>query len=224
MRLLSEIINLPVLNRFGTHLGAIVEFVLDPKAISGVGFLVKDRDWYTGMKFLPKENISAIGKEAVIVSIEYLEKVVDLSDVMNLLENSIDWRGLNAFSINGDIVGRVEEFLVDEKSLDIGGVKISGVEDAIPRESIIALGPSALLLNTGQKPPLKEEKVQEEEQESQGFESKQAAYLIGKKLARDIILDDGTLIASKGEAVTWQIIRKVKLLNRLEELINSIET
>jgi hypothetical protein len=120
-------------------------------------------------------------------------------------------------------MGKVEEFLVDEKSLDIGGVKISGIEDAIPRENICALGPSALLLEIGQKPPLKEEKVQEEEQEPQGFESRQSAYLIGKKLTRDIILDDGTLVASKGEAITWQIIRKVKTLNRLQELINSIE-
>jgi len=223
MRLLSEILNLPVLNRFGEHLGTIAEFVLDEKAISGVGFLVKDRAWYIGMKFLPKENINAIGKEAVIISKEQLEKVSDLPDIMSLFENSIDWRGLNAFSIDGDIMGKVEEFLVDEKSLDIGGVKISGIEDAIPRENICALGPSALLLEIGQKPPLKEEKVQEEEQEPQGFESRQSAYLIGKKLTRDIILDDGTLVASKGEAITWQIIRKVKTLNRLQELINSIE-
>jgi uncharacterized protein YrrD len=228
MRSLGEILNLPVLNRSGKYLGIIAEFVLDAKNISGAGFLVKDRGWYAGMKFLPKEGIIAIGKEAVIASEESLEKVIDLPDIIDLLENSIDWKGLSAFSINGDVIGKVEELLIDEKSLNVSGIKIIGIGDAIPREDIIALGPFALLLDAREMTSLEgqktqEEGIQEEAQDSQGFEAKQVAYLIGKKLTRDIILDDGTLVASKGEVVTWQIVRKIKLLNRLQELINSVE-
>ncbi len=228
MRLLSEILNLPVLNRLGRYLGTVVEFILDTKDISGVGFLVKDRNWYAGVRFLPKADITAVGKEAIITSEESLEKVVDLPEIMSLLQNSIDWKGLSAFSINGDVVGKIEELLIDEKTLDVAGVKISGIQEPIPRESVIALGPFALLLDRREKHSIgdlkaQEERIQEEEQESQGFEAKQAAYLIGKRLTRDIVLDDGTLVASKGDVVTWQIVRKIKLLNRLQELMNSVE-
>jgi len=226
MRPLKEIIGLPVLSHLGSNLGVIEDLVLDNRKMLGVGFLVRGKDWYKGIKFISKEEIEAIGKDTVITSEDSLRNVIELPEIIELLESGIEWRGLPVYTTTGEVLGRVEELFLDEETLEISGIKIE--ELTINRDSLVALGSSAVLVRSKveQKETLKEESSIKEESlplEEKGFEAKQSAFLIGKRLSRDLIADDGTLIASKGDVVNWQIIRKMKNLNRMQELINSIE-
>ncbi|MBC7319950.1 PRC-barrel domain-containing protein [bacterium] len=230
MRPLKEIIGLPVLSHLGSNLGVIEDLVLDNKKMLGVGFLVKGKDWYKGIKFISREEIEVIGKDTVITSGDSLRNVTELPEIIDLLDNSIEWRGLPVYTTTGEVLGRVEELFLDEETLEISGIKIREEELIINRDSLVALGSSAVLVRfkadqvetTKEKlTSIKEESIPLEEK---GFEAKQSAFLIGKRLARDLIADDGTLIASKGDVINWQIIRKMKNLNRMQELINSIES
>lgn len=229
MRPLREILGLSVLSHSGNCLGEIEDLVLDNKRMIGVGFLVKDKEWYRGIKFISKEEIEVVGKDTVITSENFLKNVIELSEIIDLLDNSIEWRGLPVYTTTGEILGKVEELFLDEETLEISGIKIKDEEFMIDRSSLVALGPSAVLvrLRIDLQESLKEESILIQEEkvstEEKGFEAKQSVFLIGKKLARDLIADDGTLIASKGDTVNWQIIRKMKSLNRMQELINSIE-
>lgn len=229
MRPLREILGLSVLSYSGNYLGKTEDLVLDNKKMVGVGFLVKDKEWYKGIKFIHKEDIEVIGKDTVITSENFLKNVIELPEIIEILDNSIEWRGLPVYTTTGEILGGVEELFLNEETLEISGIKIKDEEFMIDRNSLVALGPSAVLvrLKTGLEETLKEEStlIQEEKafEEVGGFEAKQRAFLIGKKLTRDIIADDGTLIASKGDTINQQIIRKMKSLNRIQELINSIE-
>lgn len=228
MRSLEEIIKLPILSRTGEYLGVIEDLVLNPKELIGVGFLVKGKNWYMGMKFVGREDIEVLGKNAVITKLESLRDVKEFDDVIKLLDGMLDWKKLSVYNTSGEMIGKVQELLINEETLAIDGIKLYERDEIIPRENIIALGSFAVLVESIVKREVKPS-VQEEESptqlqvEGQTFEAKQSAYLIGKKLIRDIIADDGTLIASKGEVVSWQLLRKMRSLNRFQELINSIE-
>lgn len=229
MRPLREILGLPVLNHFGSCLGIIEDLVLNNEKMVGVGFLVKDKEWYKGIKFISKEEIEVVGKDTVITSSISLKNVIELPDIIELLDNSIEWRGLPVYTTIGEILGKIEELFLDEETLEISGIKIKDEELMIDRSSLIALGHSAVLvrLKTDQlKIPEKELSLKQEAStslEDKGFEAKQNAFLIGKRLSRDLIGEDGTLIASKGDVINLQIIKKMRNLNRIQELINSIE-
>ncbi|MGC8971010.1 MAG: PRC-barrel domain-containing protein [bacterium] len=226
MRPLGEVIQLPILSRSGNYLGAVEELVLDNKRIAGIGFLVRDKDWYRGVKFLSKDEIEVIGKNTIITTKDTLKNVVELPDILEFLDNRVEWRELPVYTDTGEILGKIEELFINEETLDIEGIKIKEKDQIIPRENLVALGPSAALVNIKGENMLKEEISVQREQafiEEKGFKAKQNAFLIGKKLIRDLVMDDGTLIASKGDVVTIQIINQMRSLDRIQELINSIE-
>jgi len=225
MRPLGEIIQLPILSHSGSYLGSVEDIVLDNKKLSGIGFLVRDKDWYMGMKFISKNDIKVIGKNAIITTNDSLKAVAELPDILEFLADRIEWRGLPVYSINGEILGKAEELFINEDTLDIDGIKLQEQDYVISRDNLMALGPSAILVDIKgegihkEKPSVQESRSYEEK----GFEAKQNAFLLGKRLIRDIVTDDGTLIASKGDTVTIQIINRMRSLNRIQELINSIE-
>lgn len=226
MRPLGEIIHLPILSHSGSYLGSVEDIVLDNKKLSGIGFLVRDKDWYMGMKFISKNDIEVIGKNAIITTSDSLKVVAELPDILEFLADRIEWRGLPVYSINGEILGKIEELFINEETLDIDGIKLDGQDYVISKDNLMALGPSAILVDIKgegvhkEKPSVRESHLSSEEK---GFEAKQNAFLLGKRLVRDIVTDDGTLIASKGETVNIQIINRMRSLNRIQELINSIE-
>jgi len=226
MRPLGEITQLPVLSRSGNYLGTIEEMVLDNKKIAGIGFLVRDKNWYRGIKFISRDEIEVIGKNTIITIKDSLKNVLEMPDILEALDNMVEWRGLPVYTTTGEILGEIEELFINEETLDIDGIKLKDQDQIIPRENLVALGPSAVLVNIKGENILKEKTSVQREQpysEDKGFEAKQNAFLIGKKLIRDIITDDGTLIASRGDVVTIQIINQMRSLNRIQELINSIE-
>ncbi|MCX7796410.1 MAG: PRC-barrel domain-containing protein [bacterium] len=229
MRPLREIIGLYVISHSGNCLGTVEDLVLDNKKMIGMGFLVRNKEWYKGMKFIYKEEIEVVGKDTVLTSESFLKSVIELPEIIEILDNSIEWRGLPVYTTTGEILGKVEELFLDEKTLEISGIKIKDEEFVIDRSSLVALGPSAVIVRfkTDQPEVLKEGSSLKQEEavslEDKGFEARQNAFLIGKRLSRDLIGEDGILIASKGDIVNLQIIRKMKSLNRMQELINSIE-
>lgn len=226
MRPLGEILQLPILSRSGNYLGTVEEMVLDNKKIAGIGFLIRNKDWYRGIKFISKDEIDVIGKNTIITAKDSLKSVIELPDVIEFLDNRVEWRGLPVYTTTGEILGEIEELFINEETLDIDGIKLKNQDQIVPRENLVALGPSAVLVNIKGENVPKEKAPSQREQtlpEKRGFEEKQNAFLIGKKLIRDIVTDDGTLIASKGDVVTIQIINQMKSLNRIQELINSIE-
>lgn len=228
MRSLEEIIGLPVLSCNGEYLGIVEDLVLNPKELVGVGFLVRDKYWYKGMKFIEREKIEVLGKNALLTTLESLRDVIEYGDVVKLLENRVEWKGLPIYTVSGEILGKVEELMIDDKSLVLEGIRLYQGEDIIPRENIVALGSFAVLVDLSDKIESKvadkeKEQVAKTHLEGSSFEARQSAYLVGKKLTRDIISDDGEVIASKGDVVTQQLIKTMKNLNRMQELINSIE-
>ena len=228
MRSLEEIIKLPVLSCNGEYLGVVDDLVLNSKELVGVGFLVRDKDWYRGMKFIERERIEVLGKNAILTTLESLRDVVEFTDVVKLLGNRVEWRGLPVYTVTGEMLGKVEELLIDDKSLALEGIRLYQGEDIIPRKNITAFGSFAVLVDLGEDKSSKvidkkEEHLAQTQTEGLSFEARQSAYLIGKRLTRDIISEDGTVIASKDDAVTQQLIKKIRNLNRMQELINSVE-
>ena len=72
-------------------------------------------------------------------------------------------------------------------------------------------------------PVLEEPETETKESLSAIFERRQIQFMLGKKASRDIETDDGIAIASKGQVITDDIIKKAKSAGKFLELSMNIE-
>ncbi len=123
MKSTREIINLRVLSvEEGKEIGFVHELLLNPQNGSIDFLLVKDGEWYYGLKALPFSAVQGIGEYALTVaSSGDLKGLAETPDAVALLESNPRLIGLRVLSRKGRLLGRVREYYVDENSGKVRG-------------------------------------------------------------------------------------------------------
>ncbi len=126
MKSTREIINLRVLSvEEGKEIGFVQELLLNPQKGSVDFLLVKDGEWYYGLKALPFSAVQGIGEYALTVaSRSDLKRLAETADAAALLENNPGLIGLRVLSRKGRLLGRVREYYVDENSGKVRGCQL----------------------------------------------------------------------------------------------------
>jgi len=118
-----EIINLRVLSvEEGKEIGFVQELLLNPQNGSVDFLLVKDEEWYYGLKALPFSAVQGIGEYALTVAGRGdLKGLAETAEAVALLEKNPRLIGLRVLSRKGRLLGRVREYYVDENSGKVRG-------------------------------------------------------------------------------------------------------
>ncbi len=90
---------------------------------------------------------------------------------------------------------------------------------AVKGEEKIPLKPAEQLPKEQVAKPQPEEEVKKPEEQVQAIlDQRQHDFLIGKKVKKDLLADDGTLILKAGDTITEQVLEKAKAANKYLEL------
>lgn len=151
--LASELSGRPVVSiDSGNDIAEIRDTVYDSRRNHLIGFTLNKRGWFRGRckQTLPTENISAIGREAVIVARE--QDLIDPNDAPSDLtgtSNSISIIGIEVMSQTGEQLGTIDDLVVetgdDPKAV---GFRLSsdGSSVFVPISAQMALSDERLLL------------------------------------------------------------------------------
>lgn len=116
MKQSKEFLNLPVMSMTeGKSVGITQAFVIDANTRKAVDLIVKTKDWYTGVKFIPVEQILGVGKDALMI--ERSNNIIPYRNVQssdNLLKEDISIIGATIISSEGIKKGKVVEYLLDD--------------------------------------------------------------------------------------------------------------
>lgn len=129
MRQSNEFFNLPVMSMTeGTSVGITKSFVIDANTRKAVALIVKTTDWYTGVKFIPVEQIAGVGKDALMI--ERVSNIIPYRNIQSseeLLKEDIIIVGATVISSDGIKKGKITEYVLDD-TYNI--VKLLAVDEA----------------------------------------------------------------------------------------------
>lgn len=155
MKKSEELLGLSVISiEDGKEIGRVSDLIINPsKGI--VEYLIIDNGLkYLGFKVLPFKQVEGVGEYAVTV--QSSSAVIDMSDepgINELLEKDVRIKGTKVLTRKGQLVGTVNEFLVDEdEDGKISGCKIKLVNNentisTVDSEQIITFGKDVLVIN-----------------------------------------------------------------------------
>lgn len=248
MKKTKEITGLPVIAiEGGCQLGTVYSLLINPET-KKVDYLVLDRGkWYQEMRVLNYEEVIGIGEFAVTTKDSSKAVPVSSSErAIDLMEKDIRVLGTRVMTDKGKVIGTVTEYYIDEETGNIKGCQVSpdGKEEGsiiqgknvitYSKDIIIVTGeaadntlrePSPEETPAEQKPALSEEAVRPPEETGEErkkpikvFEEHQRKYLLGRKVGKDIVDDNGNLLAREGEQITEELVEKVSEAGKYIEL------
>jgi uncharacterized protein YrrD len=233
-----QIIGLPVISaQEGIEAGSIKELLIDPQKRAVRFAVIDDGQWYFGANIVDISDILGIGDDAVMIkSRDAIKKIMDVEEAVRLVKVEPPLLGQTAMTHKGKIAGSIEEYFVDEDSGHIVGCQVKPCADMedmgfVSDDNILTYGTKAVVI----KPPYKEEGAAEErqpeveigqeaaasdgkEQYKNVFIERQKAFLIGRRVTKDINDMDGKIIISKDTMLDEEIIEIATKAGKLVEL------
>jgi len=125
LRKAQDVINLPVIDvSTGKQRGTVKDLVLDSN-LQVLGMIVDRRNWFSAARFLPWEDILAIGTDAVtIAGVQVLRSLEEWKNTGTLLSGERRMKGLPVITRDGRQLGMVEDVYFGQEL----GTKIVGYE------------------------------------------------------------------------------------------------
>ncbi|MDD3839411.1 MAG: PRC-barrel domain-containing protein [Clostridia bacterium] len=242
MKKISEIIGLSVICiQEGEERGTIRELLVDSNEGNVKYLVLQDDEWYFGAKILPFTDIQGIGKDAVTtLSKDSIQKLENSDEAVELVKKQVSVVGSKVYTEKGRFIGKVNEYFIDNADGRITGCTAEKHSTdgmlTISSEDIVTYGKKVVIvkdeiesqkeIETQKIEPITADDKEPEniaQDASKLFEMRQIEYFTGKKLNRDILDDDGNIIAKAGTSITGDIIDKTKKAGRFIELTMSIE-
>jgi len=225
----QQVLGLPVVTlNNGRKSGQIIDMIVNADENRVDYLLVSQGNKYLGLKVLPFKSLSGIGEHAVTVKNERTLKNLEESKTAGrLLNENIQLIGKEILMENGNLLGIVDEYSLDEKSGHIvsfdyhhagEGKRLDGKLDAA---EVLCYGFDVIVVKTIEEVKRQGEEQRErnqhnaacliksEKMQSEGavlFKEKQRQFLIGKRLTRDIKGPGGKVILPQGALVTREIL------------------
>lgn len=127
MRKSRQLLNLPVFSLDeGRQIGKAKGLVIDPAQKAVVVLTIEERGWHKEQKFIPFSRLHSIGADAITVEkSSVVHKKSSLPDVIKLAKDNIEVIGTRLVLENGAILGQVDEYYIDLKTGEIGGLEFS---------------------------------------------------------------------------------------------------
>ena len=226
MKKSAEIVGMLLMGiKEGKELGRVCELVIDVAA-KNVRFLVVDCGCGCfGYKVIGLESVKGIGADYVIVSsIDGVEDLWRNNEALELGYSSKFLIGSRVIGCDGNIIGTVNEFSIDERTGDLVEFELADGKGVISAQQVVTLTRSQLFVDAGQsqKSGMTAEDSKAELEESQ-FESEQRRYLLGRTVNTKITDDNGKEIIQAGAVLTDALIDLAKQANRLVDLTLSVD-
>ncbi len=244
MKAMHDVKGLPVICvREGIECGKVRELLINCCEGRIQYLIIEDEEWYLGAKLLPFDKVVGIGRHAVIT--ESHENILPFSQVEEaheLIKHGMGLTGVKVYTQKGEYMGNVEEYYFDEKDgriikCELYVEKQKGFE--LNASQIVTYGKGILIVGNGAsevaadvsdglpqrvyKPVENADNGQYKYKGSSLFEQKQRRFLLGKRVTKRIVSEEGELLASEGDIVTDELIDKVKAGGKLVELTMNIE-
>ena len=247
MKRSEEILGLSIISiSDGREVGRVKDLVVNPEQGAVECLVVENGNRHLGIKVIPFKEVEGIGEYAVTIASE--DTIVSLDDVPhvnNLLERNVQVKGTKVLTRKGNFIGEVTEYVVDEDSNGkIVGCQLAAKDDNlnqkyIPKDSVVTFGKDVLVVVEGvastltgnievQEATEKEiESTIEPSTETQTappdaaklFEQRQRQFMLGRQVAKQIVDADGQVIAEEGDAITEELMDRVKEAGKWSELV-----
>ncbi|NLG36362.1 MAG: hypothetical protein GX549_00005 [Clostridiales bacterium] len=146
MRKARELIDMPILFlQEGLDTAGIRTLAVDPETLQTRYLAISDGSWYGPMALVPFEKVMAIGPD--LVTVRTVEDTDRSTDIPTLQQLTPVW-GIRAVDDMGAIRGRVQDFIIDERT---GRVDAFLLEDGSQADSsrIVLLAPHLLVIRAG---------------------------------------------------------------------------
>jgi uncharacterized protein YrrD len=123
----SEIIGRAVVAREGAEdIGKIKDLVVEPSGRQVLGFVV-GVGLFSRARVAPWMGVQAIGPDSVILAAATsVVKVNEAPDIKAVMDKELSIRGLRIQTTEGKDLGKIEDFLFDEKTGAVQGYELSG--------------------------------------------------------------------------------------------------
>ena len=238
MKPTREIIGLRIISvAEGTQVGQIKDYVLNPQA-GTVDFFVTDQTAdYFGAKVIAFSDVVGLGEFALTIpDPKVIQDVAHNLNVQELLRQDVRVIATKVLTKKGQLIGEVEEFLVNEETAKIEEcifVDTEGNRHQVDSDRIVTFGKELLIVEgepasasvlpaeAAQVPaPAQEDNYSSDDGDDSGFnlfEQRQLQYFIGKSVEKDITLENGEVLPA-GQPMTEDIIRKITARTTLMEI------
>ncbi|MGI6361812.1 MAG: PRC-barrel domain-containing protein [Bacillota bacterium] len=152
----KKILAMPVYSiQEGQNMGLVKNIIIDAKEKKVVALLLEKRRMGKEERLIPFINIKSIGDSAIIIDRAInAERKNNLPPLTRYLRNPIHIIGSKVFTTNGNTLGRVEEYLFDDKTGKITALEISGGLDnlfkghiSLEGQYIITIAPSTIMVD-----------------------------------------------------------------------------
>lgn len=244
MKAMHDVKGLPVIcAREGIECGSVRELFINCCEGKVQYLIIEDDEWYLGAKLLPFDKVLGIGRHAVIT--ESHENIFSFSQVEgahDLIKQGTSLIGAKVYTQKGEYMGNVEEYYFDEKDGRVIKCQLC-VENQkdfeLNASQIVTYGKGILIVNDGingtaadVSEGLSEQAYKTMKNGDDGiytykgaslFEQKQRRFLLGKRVTKRIVSEEGELLAEEGDIVTEELIDKIKSGGKLIELTMNIE-
>ena len=232
----------------GTQVGVVKDLVFNQQSKS-LDFLIIDQPSdYFGAKIIPFADILGLGEFAITIPHQgVVQDVAQNTEVQQLLKQDIRVIGTNVLTKKGQLIGEVKEIIIDEETGHIASClfESDGQMQEIEAEKIITLGKELLIIegepslsnkeivavtNEPQTQTIDEsqdivekvDSVEEQEADFNLFEQRQLQYFIGKKVDKDIVLDNAEILRA-GECITSEMVTHVTTRSTLMEVTSHLQ-
>lgn len=239
MKKSQDVIGLPVFSIVnGIKIGQVKDLVINPEEGKVDFILVSDGSWYVGAKVLPFKDVMGIGEYALTIESEnMLLNIANDNDANNLLKRNIEIKGNRVLTNKGNLIGIISEYEFDENTGSLHKLEYKNSQGENKIENVLA----ADVLTFGADVVVVKEQTDVSQveatsnnlpdnntspTESEGaalFKEKQRSYLLGKKLSKDIINADGSILFTAGQEINEHILNLAEKNNKLADLSESLE-
>lgn len=234
MKKSQEIIGLPVFSIVdGIKLGQVEDLIINPEEAKVDFILVRNGSWYSGGKILPFDAVIGIGEDALTTESEFqLSSINDNVNACNLLKRNITVKGNRVLTNQGNFIGVISEYAIDEQSgkiirleyqtnldenkIDViegANVLTYGAEVVVIKAEPAAGSSPAEVIDSGKEAP-----SSNASDSTALFKERQRQFLLGKKVIQDIKDTDGNVIIPEGTVVTEDICNLAESKGKFVEL------
>lgn len=135
----------------GTQMGVIKDLILNPKTGSLDFFVIDQSTNYFGAKIIPFSDIIGLGEFAVtILNPQVIQDVSQNLAAQELMKEDVTVIGTKVLTKKGNLIGEVEEYLIDEEKGKISTCIFSspdGNSREVAAQEIITFGKELLIID-----------------------------------------------------------------------------
>ncbi len=153
------------------------------------------------------QDVVGIGNDYVVIqSAASIKKLYDSKELIAAAEDGLLIVGASVMSTAGDILDKVADYIIDEKSGAISSL-ILGNDQEIAGDKLVSISAKFIVVNLSEPsaPEAEEEAVEEAEEEDENV-----AFLMGKVVNSDVTSEDGSFTIPAGSVLTGELIAEAE--------------